>query len=76
MEDDHMTDESLPEVPERAKQLHEDGRAAGARGELEDALRLLTEAAESPLYNPRLTEEDLDTILRRIRSGIRRSDQD
>jgi hypothetical protein len=38
--------------------------------------RLLTEAAESPLYNPRLTEEDLDTILRRIRSGIRRSDQD
>jgi hypothetical protein len=38
--------------------------------------RLLTEAAESPLYNPRLTEEDLETILRRIRSGIKRSDQD
>jgi hypothetical protein len=32
--------------------------------------RLLTEAAESPLYNPRLSEEDLEAILRRIRSGI------
>ena len=38
--------------------------------------RLLTEAAESPLYNSRLTEEDLDTILRRIRAGIKRSEQD
>jgi tetratricopeptide (TPR) repeat protein len=61
MEDDHMTDESLPEVPERAKQLHEDGRAAGARGELEDALRLLTEAAAiaprwpNPVYDRAFT---------------------
>jgi len=56
-----MTDESLPEVPERAKQLHEDGRAAGARGELEDALRLLTEAAAiaprwpNPVYDRAFT---------------------
>jgi hypothetical protein len=37
--------------------------------------RLLTEAAESPLYNPRLSEEDLEVILRRIRSGMHRTDQ-
>jgi hypothetical protein len=38
--------------------------------------RLLTEAAESPLYNPRLSEEDLEAILRRIRSGMHGADQD
>jgi hypothetical protein len=38
--------------------------------------RLLTEAAESPLYNPRLSEEDLEVILRRIRSGMHRADPD
>lgn len=31
---------------------------------------LLTEAAESPLYNPRLPAEDLAVVLRRIRAGI------
>ncbi|MFN8187015.1 MAG: hypothetical protein U0R69_08045 [Gaiellales bacterium] len=31
---------------------------------------LLTEAAESPLYNPRLPAEDLAAVLRRIRAGM------
>jgi hypothetical protein len=34
--------------------------------------RLLTEAAESPLYNPQLPEEELAVILRRIRAGMQR----
>lgn len=38
--------------------------------------RLLTEGAESPLYNPRLSEEELEVILRRIRSGMHGADQD
>lgn len=33
-------------------------------------VRLLTEAVESPLYNPRLPPEDLLVALRRIRAGI------
>lgn len=40
-----MDHQSAPDAPEQAKQLHAEGRAAGARGELEVALRLLTEAA-------------------------------
>jgi hypothetical protein len=32
--------------------------------------RLLTEAAESPLYNPKLPAEDIPQIVRRIRAGI------
>jgi hypothetical protein len=32
--------------------------------------RLLTYAGESPLYNPRLSDEDLAAALRRIRSGF------
>ena len=34
-------------------------------------LRLLTRGTESPLYNPRLPAEDLGSLLRRIRAGIR-----
>jgi hypothetical protein len=36
--------------------------------------RLLTEAAESPLYNPKLPEEDIPQTVRRIRAGIQRDD--
>jgi hypothetical protein len=36
--------------------------------------RFLSEAAESPLYNPRLPEDDIPRILRRIRAGIQRDD--
>jgi hypothetical protein len=36
--------------------------------------RLLTEAAESPLYNPRLPAEEIPQILRRIRAGIQPDD--
>lgn len=35
---------------------------------------LLTEAAESPLYNPRLPADDLAMVLRRIRAGIESND--
>lgn len=35
--------------------------------------RLLTRAVESPLYNPRLTTEDLRLALERIRAGIQRA---
>ena len=34
--------------------------------------QLLTEAAESPLYNPRLPADDIPQILRRIRAGMER----
>ena len=36
--------------------------------------RLLTYAGESPLYNPTLSDEDLEAALRRIRSGFRALD--
>jgi hypothetical protein len=36
--------------------------------------RLLTEAAESPLYNPKLPAEEIPQILRRIRAGIQPDD--
>jgi hypothetical protein len=36
--------------------------------------RLLTEAADSPLYNAKLPAEDIPQILRRIRAGIQRED--
>jgi hypothetical protein len=36
--------------------------------------RLMTEAAESPLYNDRLPAEDIGFVLRRIRAGIQRED--
>ncbi len=39
-------------------------------------LRLLTEGAESPLYNPKLPAPELGAALRRIRSGIRRTESD
>jgi hypothetical protein len=36
--------------------------------------RLLTEGAESPLYNDRLPAEDVALVLRRIRAGIERDE--
>jgi len=36
--------------------------------------RLLTEASESPLYNPKLPEEDIPQTVRRIRAGFQRED--
>ena len=56
-----MSQPSATDVPEQAIQLHSEGRAAGARGELEAALRLLTEAAAlaptwpSPIYDRAFT---------------------
>jgi hypothetical protein len=38
--------------------------------------RLLTEAAESPLYNPNLRGEDIPQIVRRIKAGIQPGDRD
>jgi tetratricopeptide (TPR) repeat protein len=56
-----LSESSVPAVPEQAIQFHAEGRAAGARGELEAALRLLTEAAAmaptwpNPIYDRAFT---------------------